>query len=152
MAKKEYRFNPDTLAYEEVKEPFRLRFYRFTRKGIVVFIVVCVLNLLFSSIYYTPKMNRIARHEQELLVKYRILNDRINITEHKVRELRDRDHNVYRNMFGADSIDIPGTFTPYPETRYAYMAGDDYGWLMTDTWEGLDALARELYLQSRSLD
>lgn len=152
MTKKDYRFDPETLSYEEVKDPFRLRFYRLIRKIIVLFIIVCILNLLFSTIYYTPKMRRLAREENELLLKYYILNDRINTTTKKVDELRERDHDVYRRMFGADTLDIAGVYNPYPDNLYSYMADDYYGTLMTHTWRSVDALGRRIYLQSRSLD
>ena len=42
MPGKEYRFNPETLTYEEVREPLRLRIYRLLRKGLVV-IITCLL-------------------------------------------------------------------------------------------------------------
>lgn len=152
MSKKEYKFNPETLTYEEVKDPFRLRFYRFLRKAIIVFIAVCVLNLLFSFVYYTPKMKRLESERQELLLRYRILGDRIGIASQKLAELQERDNNVYRLIFAADTLSIPGIYTPYGEERYAYMADNYYGTVMVGTWKQMDAVTRSLYLQSRSLD
>lgn len=77
MPGKEYRFNPETLTYEEVREPLRLRIYRLLRKGLVVIITVCIVNLLFSFVFHTPKMDRIARENEELLLRYALLDDRI---------------------------------------------------------------------------
>lgn len=152
MAKKEYRFNPDTLSYEEIKEPLRLRVYRVLRKGLVVFIAVCIVNIVYSSLYYTPKLRRIAREEEEYLMKYRILDNRIKVAGGKLAEIKDRDNNVYRRIFAADTLAIEGIYNPYPQDRYIYMSDDYYGSLMMNSWRELDAVSRLLYLQSRSLD
>lgn len=152
MTRKEYKFNPETLSYEVVKEPFRLRFYRLLRKGLVVFIAVCILNLLYSSLYYTPKMSRIARENEELLFRYRVLNDKIDIAANKLVELKERDNNVYRLIFAADTVSVPGIYNPYPDSRYSYLEDDRYSGLLIRSWKNIDAVTRALYLQSLSLD
>lgn len=48
MAKKEHRFNPQTLTYEVITAPFRLRTYRLLRKILIGFILISVANVLFS--------------------------------------------------------------------------------------------------------
>ena len=55
MAKKEHRFNPQTLTYEVITAPFRLRTYRLLRKILIGFILISVANVLFSYFFYTPK-------------------------------------------------------------------------------------------------
>ncbi len=152
MAAKDYRFNPETLTYEKVKEPFRLRLYRFARKAIVAFIVVCVVNLVYSSISSTPKMRRIEREREELLMKYRILDDRIETDSRKLTVLRERDEHIYRSLFGVEPLEIDGVDIPFPDSRYADLEGDTYTPLLTDTWHRLDAVTREVYLRSLSLD
>ena len=41
---------------------------------------------------------------------------------------------------------------PYPDSKYAAMAEDEYAPLMIGTWRQLDALARTIYLESVSFD
>ena len=74
MAKKEHRFNPQTLTYEVITAPFRLRTYRLLRKILIGFILISVANVLFSYFFYTPKMYRINRANRELVMKYRIID------------------------------------------------------------------------------
>lgn len=152
MGKKEYKFNHETLSYEEVKEPLRLRLYRLARKAVVVFIVICIANLLYSLLYYTPKTQRLEREEGELLLGYMVLNERIDIASAKLAELKERDNNIYRLIFAADTLSIDGIYTPYPDSRYEYMEGKPYSEVMIPTWKKLDAASRSLYLQSLSLD
>ncbi|MDE7123648.1 MAG: M23 family metallopeptidase, partial [Alistipes sp.] len=51
-----------------------------------------------------------------------------------------------------DTLAIEGVWQPYPESKYAALADDRFARLMVPTWQQLDALARELYLESRSMD
>ncbi len=152
MAKKQYKFNPQTLTYEVITLPFRIRFYRALRKVFIGLILVCILNFLFSFFFYTPKMYRILSHNRELVLKYGILEDKIAAAMKKLEEIKHRDNYVYRSLFAADTLNIPGVYADYPDTKYAPMAADRYGELMIGVWKNLDALTRLMYLESKSLD
>ena len=152
MAKKEYKFNSQTLTYEVIATPFRIRFYRLLRKILIGFILASVVNFVFSFFFYTPKMYRISRENSELILKYDILRDKIRAATRKIEEIKHRDQNVYRSLFAADTLSITGIYTPYPDEKYASMAGDRFAPLMIDTWKDLDAMTRLLYLESKSLD
>lgn len=140
------------MTYEEVREPLRLRAYRFLRNGLVIFIIVCIVNLLFSLVFHTPKMNSIARENEELLTRYDLLDERIRQASLTLDELHRRDIDVYRPLFGADSLDIIGIYTPYPDSVYAYLDNSQYAGRVKSTWKALDDVTRRLYLQSKSLD
>lgn len=130
----------------------RLRVYRTIRKVILGFLLVSVINVLFSYFFYTPKMYRIHRDNRELVIRYRILQERIRTAHRRLDDIRHRDNNVYRSLFGTDTLAIEGVWQPYPESKYAALADDRFARLMVPTWQQLDALARELYLESRSMD
>ena len=138
--------------YEEVREPLRLRAYRLLRKGLVVLIVVCIVNLLFSFVFHTPKMDRIARENSELLMRYDILDKRIREAAERLDILHQRDIGVYRPLFGADSLDIASIYLPYPDSVYTYLNESPYGDRIETSWRALDQVTRRTYLQSRSLD
>ncbi len=73
MARKEHRFETETLTHEAqlltheaqvitrevVTAPFRLRTYRLLRKMLIGFILVSIANVLFAYFFDTPKMYRI---------------------------------------------------------------------------------------------
>lgn len=119
---------------------------------LIGFILASVVNLLFSFFFYTPKMYRIGERNNELMLKYNILNDKIRAATAKLQELRHRDNNVYRSLFAADSLNLHGIYTPYPDTKYSFLEGDMYTPEMIGTWRDLDAMTRMLYLESKSLD
>lgn len=159
MTQKGQTFDTATLTHEAqaltrevVTAPFRLRTYRLLRKILVGFILVSIANVLFSYFFYTPKMYRINRDNRELVIKYRILQDRIRTAQRRVDEIRHRDNYVYRSLFSTDTLSVAGIWQPYPDSKYASMADDDYASLMVPTWQQMDALARSIYLESVSFD
>ena len=140
------------LTHDVVTAPFRLRTYRLIRKILIGFILVSIANVVFSYFFYTPKMYRILRDNRETVIKYRILQDRIRTAQRRVAEIRHRDSYVYRSLFSTDTLSIPGVWQPYPASKYAAIAEDEYAPLMVGTWRQLDALARTIYLESVSFD
>lgn len=126
--------------------------YNILRQVLIGFIVMSLLNMAISYLFYTPKMHRIATENRELVLKYEILQDRIASMHSKVKEIRHRDHFVYRPLFSADTTAIQGIYTPYPTTKYASFADDEYAELMTSAWMALDAVTRQTYATSLSLD
>ena len=152
MAKKRYKFNPQTLTYEVIAIPLRIRFYRILRKILVGFILASIANLLFSFFFYTPKMYRISERNNELMLQYEMLGDKIRAATAKLDELRHRDNRVYRSLFGVDSLSVHGVYTPYPAAKYGSMKDDPYAPQMIGTWLELDRMTRLLYQESKSLD
>lgn len=152
MAAKRYKFNPQTLTYEVISLPFRVRFYRMLRHVLIAFLFASIVTLLFSYLFYTPKMYRISERRDRLLIGYRLLGERVAASEAWLADIRQRDNSVYRALFGVDTLSIPGVYTPYPDEKYAAFADDRYAPLIGDTWRRVDALGRQLYAESRSLD
>lgn len=152
MAQKRYKFNPQTLTYEVMAIPFRIKFYRFLRKILIAFILASIVNLLFSFFFYTPKMYRISQAEQDMVLQYSVLSNKVRAATNRLNEIHHRDYQVYRSLFGADTLNVEGIYTPYPDTKYRHMQQDLYSSLMTNAWQDMDAMARKLYLESKSMD
>lgn len=142
----------ELLTREVVTAPFRLRTYRLLRKILIGFILVSIVNVVFSYFFYTPKMYRINRDNRDLVIRYRILQDRIRTAQQRLDDIRHRDNYVYRSLFSTDTLALEGVWQPYPDARYAGMADDEFAPLMVGTWRQLDALARQIYLESVSFD
>ena len=129
---------------------YRMRISAFVRKVLVGFLLIAVLNFLFSNIFNTPKMYGIARENREAVIKYSLMNEKIKLAERRLDEIRTRDNGVYRTLFSADSA--AGSVMPMPEARYAALQGDEYSDLVTETWRRMDALAQRIYFESVSFD
>ena len=130
----------------------RLRSYRLIRKALIVFLLVSIINLLFSSFFYTPKLYTLANENRELQLKFNLLQNRINAAQHRLAEIKHRDHNVYRPLFSSDTLSIDGIYSPYEQDKYAAIEDDEYAPIIISAWQDIDQLARSLYLESKSMD
>jgi murein DD-endopeptidase MepM/ murein hydrolase activator NlpD len=128
----------------------RLRTYTLLRKILIGFILISLANFIFSQFFYTPKSYAILRSNREIVFKYELLNDKIRVAQRRLDEIRHRDNHVYRALFSSDSVNVIAE--PYPASKYAHLSGDEYSTLMTSTWQAMDALAQQIYLESVSLD
>lgn len=132
--------------------PMRQWLFRFVRMMLMVFIAASLVNFVFSYFFYTPKMHRLREQNEAIVRDYQLLEQRVDASLASLAELRERDHAVYRAIFSADTLNIPGIYTPYAPEKYAEVGYGRYAPLMTQVWEKMDALGRQLYLQSLSYD
>lgn len=152
MGRKEYKFNPKTLVYEEVTPTGRVAKYRTVRKLLLGILAFCIINIYSSFSLNTHKMERIQAQNEQLLTNYNLLESEIDMASKTITELKQRDNYVYRSLFAADTLDIEGVYKSYPDSDYAHLRNNQYADIMTETWKKMDATARLLYLQSKSLD
>ncbi len=147
------RFSINKQSQDEVRSLIhRLRSYRLIRNLLIGFILVTICNLLFSSLFYTPKMFLLADEKRELKLKYEVLQNRIRSAQRQLNEIRHRDNYVYRPLFSSDTLSIDGIYNPYKDTKYASIEGEEFSPMVTGVWREMDQLARSLYLESKSLD
>jgi len=155
MAKVKYYYDPEKLAFHKIK----------TKKGkkigvVVLFLVaaglfgfLCFVALLNTPFFETPKDKLQAREIEYMKIQYELLNRKTALIEEALSSVEDRDNNVYRTYFNS---------TPIPEeqrkagfggvNRYKGLEGYDNSQLVTGTTKRLDVLAKELVIQSKSLD
>lgn len=130
----------------------RLKTYRIVRNLLIGFIIIAIFNILFSSLFYTPKMLRLSDERREIELRSQILLGKIRASQNAIDLIRHRDNNVYRPLFSSDTFSIEGIYQPYNERKYAWTVDETGGRELRTTWKELDQLARSLYLSSVSLD
>lgn len=148
--------NSDYTLFHYVRErfvlPIRIGLYRLLRGALIVFIVALFSNFLFSYFFYTPKMWRLREQNNEIVLKYEALQEKIANSTDKLNKIKVRDQNVYRAIFSADSADFSFVALGNDPARYTAVGYGRYSTLMTDSWTMLEAMARQVYVQSMSLD
>ena len=130
----------------------RLRTYRLFRTLLIGFIVIALFNMLFSSLFYTPKMLELSEERSQIEYKNKVLLTKIRSSQNQIDQIRQRDNNVYRPLFSSDTFYIEGIHSPYAEQKYAWMKDLSNRDILHTTWLQMDQLARSLYLSSKSLD
>ena len=154
MRKEKFVYNTQTLRYEKVVEPLRVKIFRVL--GFVCGVVVS--SIIIISLAYTyfpsPKEEALMREISQMKAQYASINSDIDMLSKVLENVQERDANVHRIIFGMDPIDedvwnggVGGhnkysTLTKYKNT----------GELLVESREKIDKLKRQLAIQSKSLD
>ena len=153
MAELKYRFNPDTLNFERIRVSGWQKLKR-TLLALLPGLLVGVLGIFLAFQWIdSPKEASLKRENQQLAVQYELVNRRLNEIETVLNDIQRRDDNVYRVIFEADPIPanvrqagIGGS------NRYKDLDGYASSDLVIATRQRLDRIAKQLYVQSLSLD
>lgn len=153
MAKKKYKFNPDTLSYERVgisikERATKILAYFSSSLAFSLLIVVIIINA-----YETPKTKALKRENQTLLTQYELMQKDMEKIEGVLEELQQRDDNIYRVIFETDPIPSSVRKAGFGgSNKYSQLESLDNADLVIETAKKLDILSKEAYIQSKSYD
>jgi len=104
MKKIKYFYNPNTLRYEKLETPLRVKLLRvlgFLSASIVTaLIIVSIAYRLFPSV----NEKRLLRENESLLDNYKLMDAKLQKLQQQMSELEKRDNEVYRSIFEASPI------------------------------------------------
>ncbi len=104
MKKIKYFYNPNTLRYEKLETPLRVKLLRvlgFLSASIVTaLIIVSIAYRLFPSV----NEKRLLRENESLYDNYRLMDAKLQKLQQQMTELEKRDNEVYRSIFEASPI------------------------------------------------
>jgi murein DD-endopeptidase MepM/ murein hydrolase activator NlpD len=153
MARIEYHFNPRSFKIEKVKVTFRdwiKRILSLTAAGIA-------FGAVFSYFAYnfidTPKEKMMKREIEQYKLQFQIMNDRLNLVSAALKDLQDRDDNIYRVIFEAEPVPSSirkGGFGG--ANKYNQLEGYSNSDIIIQTAKKLDEITSQLYVQSKSFD
>lgn len=153
MAELKYRFNSETLNFERI----RVSGWHKTKRTLIALIpglLVGIIGIFLAFQFVdSPKEASLKRENQQLAVQYELVNKRLTEIENVLYDVQRRDDNVYRVIFEADPI--PGTVRQAGiggVNRYKDLEGYASADLVITTRKRLDRIAKQLYVQSVSLD
>lgn len=155
MAKAKYYYDPEKLAFHKIKTKNgkKIGVALLFIAASALFGFLCFVALLNTPFFETPKDRLLTREVESMKLQYEILNRKSALMEEALSSVEDRDNNVYRTYFNA---------TPIPEeqrkagfggvNRYKSIEGYNNSDLVKNTTKRLDVLAKEIVIQSQSLD
>jgi murein DD-endopeptidase MepM/ murein hydrolase activator NlpD len=153
MAKTGYRFNPETLSYDKIHISFKKKLWRSVIKFIQTLSLALVIFLIVFTFIDSPKEKALKREKEELLAQYRILNDQIHTLDKVLKNLENRDDNIYRVIFESDPIDASIRRAGSGGVdKYEALKDMDNAELIISTSKKLDELSKAIYIQSKSYD
>jgi len=149
-----YRYNPNTLTYERVYPSIWKRIFIVTRNllgGVILGAVGywAVTNFVIES----PKEVQQKKENNLIRAQYEVLSKRINEASLVLKDIQQRDDNMYRAIFHADPIPSTIRNSGYGGVgRYDYLLELPNPDLIVQTTQKMDLLAKQLYIQSKSFD
>jgi murein DD-endopeptidase MepM/ murein hydrolase activator NlpD len=148
-----FYFNTKTLSYERYRVSWKKRLLNlgyFILTTLVFSVVVLYVGFEYLD---SPKELRMKHELGQLRLQVEHMSERMELAETVLKDLQDRDNEVYRAIFEAEPIP--------PEIRSAGIGGSNRtkaldgftfsSWLSSEVAR-IDQLTRKLYVQSKSYD
>ena len=104
MKKIKYYYNTNTLRFEKLVTPARVKLLRFF--GLLSGIVVASTLVIYLYIRFFPKPTEIEANKKFELLKdeFNQINEKTKFLEDQMAALEKRDNEVYRSIFEANPI------------------------------------------------
>jgi murein DD-endopeptidase MepM/ murein hydrolase activator NlpD len=104
MKKIKYFYNPNSLRYEKLETPLRVKLLRVL--GFISASIVTALIIVSIAYRFFPSANekRLMTENEALSDNYKILNEKIKKLQQSLAELEKRDNEVYRTIFEANPL------------------------------------------------
>ncbi len=154
MRKVKYYYDAENLAYKKIK-PQKRKSFGYAALFLLassLFGFLMFLALLNIPYFETPKDKLMARELDNLKLRFKILNNKMNEMDEVLSNIEDRDNNVYRIYFNADGVDVNERKGKIDKNKYRELEGFDNSALVLNTTKRVDMLANKLLVQSKSLD
>ena len=153
MVKHHYRFNPITLSFDVIAIPFKRKVLRAGGYLVAGFVIATAFSFTFTYFFDTPKSLSLKRERADLLVKYDLLEKRLADASEVLVDIQQRDNNIYRSIFEADTIPSSIREAGFGGAeRYEALSGIKNGAVAIHASLTLDKITRQAYIQSKSFD
>lgn len=155
MSKVKYYYDSETLSYQkiETKKGRRLSFIIMAILG--CFLAGFILLLVFLNLpqFQTPKEKSLKRELSNMKLQYNILDKKMKQAEAVLKNIEDRDNNIYRVYFETKPISKAQRQAGFGGiNRYKDLEGYTNSDLIIQTRKKIDKLQKRLVVQSKSLD
>ena len=155
LKKNQYVFNPETLAYELVRETWRDRLRKVViliLSGLAVFVIYYLLHTQVFNLQ-PPKTAYLVSQNKELLARVEQINQKSSRQGIDLAELQMRDNILYRPVFGMGEIKDEVRNAGFGGVdRYSYLEKYENGDILISAMMKLDVLSKKAYVQSHSFD
>ncbi len=104
MKKIKYYYNTNTLRYEKLETPLRVKLLRVL--GFISAAIVTAIIIVSIAYRYFPSTNekRLMQENEQLEQQFMVLEERTKKIQQQMSELEKRDNEVYRTIFEANPI------------------------------------------------
>ncbi|HVM86546.1 MAG TPA: M23 family metallopeptidase [Puia sp.] len=104
MKKIKYFYNTNTLRYEKLETPLRIKLLRVLGFLSAAFVTAIIIVSLAYKYFPSANEKRLLQQNDALKDNYYLLDDKIKKLQQQMGELEKRDNHVYREIFEANPI------------------------------------------------
>ena len=104
MKKIKYYYNTNTLRYEKLETPLRVRVLRIFGFIAAAFVTAMFISFIAFRFVGSPNERLLGIQNERLKDNYREMNERLKTLQQQMIELEKRDNTVYRSIFEANPI------------------------------------------------
>ena len=104
MKKIKYYYNTNTLRYEKLETPLRVRLLRVFGFIAAALVTAALISYVAFQFIGSPKEKILAQQNKDLKDSYKDLEDDLQSVQQQMKELEKRDNDVYRAIFEANPI------------------------------------------------
>lgn len=153
MPKSKYKFNHETLSFIKVQTSIMQKIWKGITYIMATLVITIVYYAIYASFFDTPKERGMKREKEELLVQFDLLNGKYDQLEAVLKDIQQRDENIYRTIFEAEPI-------PYSirnagiggSDRYSELEDLSNSEIVIESSRKVDNLAKQFYIQTKSFD
>lgn len=154
MKKEKFIYNTHTLRYEKVEVSLKSRLIRLFGLLCAILVFSGIMSFFALNIFSSPREQTLQREIQVMKQQYEVVNEQMDLQAKVLDNLKERDANVHRMIFGMEPIDegvweggVGGA-----ERYKSLMTYKSSGEMMVQTMQRMDKLGRKMVVQSKSLD
>ena len=104
MKKIKYYYNTNTLRYEKLVVPFRVKLLRILGFLAAAAVTALIIVVLGFQLLDSPKEMLMRQENQRIKEDYVLLNNKVKTMQQQVTDLEKRDNHIYREIFEANPI------------------------------------------------
>jgi len=150
--KKKFRFNPETLHYEQIEHTLLHKVKRFTVHAMTGVFSGIIFFFLFSYFVDSPRERQLVQANRKMHSQYQLLERQLIEIQDVLTDIQLRDNNLYRIIFQADTIPLSVRRSITPNTEfYAELMRKTNSNIIVSTTQRLNEIRKQLYVQSKSL-
>ena len=151
MKKIKYYYNTHTLRYEKLETPLRVKLLRVFGFIAAALVTAAIISLLAFRFIGSPNEKLLRAENEKMKDRYRELNKKTGKIEQQMKELEDRDNEVYRSIFEASPIPDSARLKQLEkEEQIAKVEGMEQGDLINSIVVSLNNMGSRIMAQQAS--
>ncbi len=104
MKKIKYYYNTNTLRYEKLETPLRIKLLRIFGFLAAAFVTAVLISYVAFRFVGSPRERILAQQNSAMKENYKAMEEELQSIEKQMKELEKRDNDVYRAIFEANPV------------------------------------------------